>query len=205
MNNNFSVRLISPEDTSSVLAIYAPYITDAVISFEYEVPSLNEFAERISTTTGEYPWLVCEYDNQVIGYVYASKHRARTAYQWSAECTAYLAAGFHRLGLARILYDALFEILKLQNIINVYAGITLPNTKSEEFHKAMNFYLIGTNKNVGYKFNKWHDVGWFQLDLSEHIIDPPAPKTILEVVETVEFKAVLHNANVKLSNIRRID
>jgi len=205
MTSKFTVRPIKPEDTQAVLSIYAPYITDAVISFEYEVPSLDEFAERISTITSEYPWLVCEYNNQVIGYVYSSKHRARTAYQWSAECTAYLAADFHRLGIARILYQVLFKILKLQNIINVYAGITLPNVKSEEFHKAMGFYPIGTYKNVGYKFNKWHDVGWFQLDLATHIIDPPFPKPFPMIIETTEFKAILDDANAELGNIRRID
>ena len=204
MNDKFAVRFIKPEDTQAVLAIYAPYITEAVISFEYEVPSVSEFAERISTITKEYPWLVCEYNNEIIGYVYSSKHRARTAYQWSAECTVYLAAGFHRLGLARILYQALFEILKLQNIINVYAGITLPNIKSEEFHKAMGFYHIGTYKNVGYKFNKWHDVGWFQLDLGEHVINPPFPKPFDMVKETTEFKAILDDANDELGKIRRI-
>jgi phosphinothricin acetyltransferase len=202
MNNSFSIRLIKPEDTQAVLTIYAPYITDAVISFEYEVPSVNEFAERISTITKEYPWLVCEYNKEIIGYVYSSKHRTRTAYQWSAECTVYLAAGFHRLGLARILYQALFDILKLQNIINVYAGITVPNVKSEEFHKAMGFYMIGTYKNVGYKFNKWHDVAWFQLDLGEHIINPPDPKTITEISESLELNAIIIEANKALSHIK---
>ncbi|TWJ00699.1 phosphinothricin acetyltransferase [Mucilaginibacter frigoritolerans] len=204
MNNIFSIRLIKPEDTQGVLAIYAPYITDAVISFEYEVPLVSEFAERISTISKEYPWLVCEYNNEIIGYVYSSKHRARTAYQWSAECTVYLSEGFHRLGLARILYKALFDILKLQNIINIYAGITVPNIKSEEFHKSMGFYLIGTYKNVGYKFNKWHDVAWFQLDLGEHAINPPDPKNITEISDSVEVTAIIQKANKSLSHIKLV-
>jgi L-amino acid N-acyltransferase YncA len=202
MNSSFSVRLIKPEDTQAVLAIYAPYITDSAASFEYEVPSVNEFAERIRTVVKEYPWLVCEYNQQIIGYVYSGKHRTRIAYQWTVECTVYLSAGFHRLGLARILYKALFDILKLQNMINVYAGITVPNIKSEEFHKAMGFYIIGTYKNIGYKFNKWHDVTWFQLDLGEHSINPPDPKTITEISDSVQVTAIIAEANKSLSHIK---
>lgn len=158
--------------------------------------------KRIKTYTAEYPWVVCEYGSEIIGYAYGSKHRARTAYSWSAESTVYMSDKFHRLGIARVLYETLFGLLKLQGYVNVYAGVGLPNVKSEEFHQTLGFYEVGTFKNIGFKFGNWHDTRWFQLHLIEHPDRPAELKTLAEVQHTAEFNAVFDTANEKMKGIR---
>ncbi|HTB26699.1 MAG TPA: GNAT family N-acetyltransferase, partial [Puia sp.] len=139
MADTFTIRLVTENDAKLVLEIYKPYILDTIITFEYEVPTLEEFIRRIKTVSSEYPWLVCLLGNKIVGYAYAGRHRDRTAYQWSVDAAVYLSPAVHRKGIARILYESLFSILRLQGYYNVYAGISLPNEKSTGFHKAMGF------------------------------------------------------------------
>ena len=141
------------------------------------------------------------HNNKIIGYAYASKHRYRTAYQWSPESTVYLSPEVHRKGIGRILYETLFSLLKVQGYFNVYAGVGLPNEKSVGFHKALGFEEIGIFKKVGYKLGNWHDTHWFQLHLSEHILNPPTPKTLNNVVASVAFQTILETANEVVRNI----
>ncbi len=199
MKNNFSIRLIRDSDVAAVLDIYKPYVLDTAISFEYDPPSEQEFFERIKTIASEYPWLVCLEGEKIVGYAYASRHRARTAYDWSAESTVYMLEVHQRRGLARILYETVFEILRLQGFFNVYAGITLPNEKSVGFHRALGFKEIGTYKNIGYKFGQWHDTYWVQLSLAEHIQAPSFPKKMNEISDTAVFESILKKANEKLN------
>ena len=201
MNNQFSIRLISENDAGEVLDIYKPFVTNTIISFEYEAPSVDEFLKRIQTNILEYPWLVCLHGNKIIGYAYASKHRQRKAYQWSCESTVYLAPEFQHKGIARILYKTLFSILKMQGYFNVYAGISLPNQKSVGFHQSFGFKKIGIYKKTGFKFGTWHDVAWFYFDLKKYIGDPPEPKTIQSVVNTETFKQILGDANKSVKKI----
>lgn len=201
MTKDFKIRLINLDDAKATLEIYRPYVQNTIISFEYEVPTLQEWETRIKTNTAEYPWLVCEYKKQIIGYAYGSKHRYRTAYSWSPESTVYLSDKFHRLGIARVLYETLFDLLKLQGYVNVYAGISLPNVKSEDFHQALGFYEIGIFKKIGFKHGAWHDTRWFQLHLIEHPDNPMKPKTLSEVQNTSDFNAILEKANLKLTNL----
>ncbi len=186
------------DDAALALAIYAPYVLNTIISFEYEPPSLEEYRQRIQTVTAEYPWLVCESGGRIIGYAYAGKHRYRTAYQWSPESTVYMSPEFHRQGIARVLYETLFSVLRLQGYFNVYAGVGLPNEKSVGFHRALGFEEIGIFKNVGYKHGNWHDTQWFQLHLAEHILNPPSPKTIHEVKDGKRFALLMEKANERL-------
>ena len=201
MDHNYTIRLITESDAAGVLAIYAPYVRNTIISFEYEVPSPDEYLQRIKTNTVDYPWLVCLQDDKIIGYAYGSRHRYRTAYQWSPESTVYLAPEVHRKGIARILYETLFSLLRLQGYFNVYAGVGLPNEKSVGFHKALGFEEIGVFKKVGYKLGNWHDTHWFQLHLAAHTDNPPTPKTLAEVADTAAFRVVLAEANEKLKSI----
>jgi len=201
MNGKFRIRLINLNDAKSTLAIYKPYVQNTIISFEYDVPPLDDWELRIKTITAEYPWLVCEYNNEIIGYAYGSKHRYRTAYSWSPESTVYLSQEFHRLGIARILYQTLFALLKLQGYVNVYAGVGLPNVASETFHQALGFYDIGIFKKVGYKHGAWHDTRWFQLHLMAHPDNPPFPKKLSEIENIEDFRNVLNAANEQLKNI----
>ena len=140
---------------------------------EVEPPDAVEFGRRIADTTVKYPWLVCERGGEVVGYVYASAHLARAAYQWSANVTVYIDSRQRRSGLGRALYTSLFALLKLQGFYNAYGGITLPNAGSVGLHEAMGFQRIGVYREVGYKFGAWHDVGWWGLKLQ------PKPDTSL--------------------------
>lgn len=193
MNDNLIIRLIQPGDYAEVLNIYGVYVQNTVISFEYEIPSFPDFSKRIENITSFYPWLVAEINGQIIGYAYASKHRARKAYDWSAESSVYIREEFHHQGIAKKLYQALFQLLRLQGIMNVYAGITLPNIKSESFHAAMGFQQVGIYRKIGYKFNQWHDVLWMELALQPHIHNPSSPLSIQEIEKLPQFSSVFIN------------
>lgn len=199
MESEFKIRPITIEDAQTTLSIYKYYVDNTIISFEYEAPSLVEWTKRITTNTEDYPWLVCEHKGSVVGYAYGSRHRYRTAYSWSPESTVYVAEGFHRAGIGRVLYEALFELMKLQGYVNVYAGVGLPNIKSETFHQALGFYEIGIFKKIGFKHGAWHDTRWFQLHLTEHPDEPAFPKKLADVIDTEAFNRILDVANDKLN------
>lgn len=171
------IRPVAAADAAAVLNIYKPYIETTAVTFETSIPAVEEFAERINTITEKYPWLVAENEGKIIGYAYASKHRDREAYQWCVESSVYVQEDYHKKGIAKQLYQRLFEILQTGGYVNVYAGITLPNTKSHSFHTKMGFEPIGVYKNIGYKLGKWHDVAWLVKTINEHCIDPAAPGT----------------------------
>jgi L-amino acid N-acyltransferase YncA len=187
MAAKYKIRFISLNDAQATLEIYKPYVLNTYITFEYDVPTLEDWKNKIEKITLKYPWLVCEHEGEIAGYAYGSMHRDRTAYQWSPESTVYISEKYHRKGIARALYQRLFAIMKLQGYVNVYAGVSMPNVKSEEFHKALGFTELGTFKNIGYKLGAWHDTKWFQLQLSEHGLNPPPPRTIAEVKNSSEF------------------
>lgn len=176
-----TIRLATEADAEAVQAIYAPYVRETVISFEAEPPDVDTMRERVRKTTETHPWLVCEHNGEIVGYVYASKHRERQAYQWSVDVTAYVRPGFHRSGIGRGLYTSLFELLRMQNYYNAFAGIALPNDASIGLHKALGFEPIGVYPNVGYKFGKWHDVAWLGLALQPHNDTPRPPCPLDEI------------------------
>ena len=185
------IRMATPNDAEQMLAIYTPYITDNSVSFEVIVPSVTEFQQRLATTLQRHPWLACESDGHVIGYAYASQHRERKAYQWSADCSVYVDPANHRGGIATALYTSLFACLRLQGFINVIAGITQPNPASKALHQRMGFESVGTYEHVGYKFGAWRDVWWGQLTLAA-LPDPPSPpKPIADVSTTPAWQNAL--------------
>jgi phosphinothricin acetyltransferase len=175
------VRLATTNDAQQIIAIYSPSILNTSISFETEVPSTEEMQKRIETILQKYPWIICEVDGTIAGYVYASKHREREAYQWSCECTIYMHNNFKGKGIGKELYQLLFEILKLQGFRNVYAGITLPNEASVTLHEKCGFTHFATYENIGYKFGAWHSVGWWKLQINEYDLQPPPPLKISEL------------------------
>ncbi len=173
-----TIRFATPADAAALLRIYAPYVRNTTISFEYQVPSVDEFAERIQTIQQQLPYLVAEADGRVLGYAYAGRHRDRMAYQWSVDTSVYVHPDGHGRGIARHLYTRLFDLLRQQGYYNAYAGVTLPNLPSENFHRAMGFAHIGTYPQVGYKMGAWHDVAWFRLTLQPHELSPSPPLLI---------------------------
>lgn len=149
---------------------------------------------RIVTVLPQYPWLVCESSEMVVGYVYATTHRERAAYRWSVDVAAYVRQDAQRRGIARALYTALFEILALQGYRNAYAGITLPNPSSVAMHEAMGFEQVGIYHRVGYKFGKWHDVAWFERPLAEHVLEPREPIAFSTLATSREADAAFASA-----------
>jgi L-amino acid N-acyltransferase YncA len=146
----FSVRAAVLTDAAAIAAIYAPHVEKGVVSFEVQVPSASEMATRIQEITTMFPWLVAERASEILGYAYASKHRERPAYQWSADVTVYVAAAAQRQGVGRQLYGQLLAILRRQGFRMAYAGITLPNPASVGLHEAMGFTPLGVFRNVGF-------------------------------------------------------
>ena len=177
-------RLARDADAAAIAAIYAPSVTDRATSFELTPPDAAEMRRRVSGVLQQYPWLVCESADGVVGYAYATAHRDRAAYRWSVDASTYISDSAHRQGIARALYTRLFEILVLQGYRSVYAGITLPNAASFELHKSMGFREVGIYHDVGYKFGKWHDTIWLERSLAEHVVDPP---------ELIAFTALLED------------
>jgi L-amino acid N-acyltransferase YncA len=176
-----SVRVATVSDAGSMLKIYSPYVIGTAFSFETELPTLDQFRERVKLCLEKYPWLVCSLDGEVAGYVYASKHREREAYQWTCESSVYIADDFKGKGIGRALYGVLFTILQLQGFRNVYAGITQPNEPSEKLHAKCGFELFALYENIGYKLGRWHNVGWWKLQLNGYDLKPPPPIKFSEV------------------------
>ena len=185
------IRLATAEDAAQILAIYAPIVRDTIISFELEPPDVDDMRQRIVNYTRQYPWLVCDRDGEIAGYAYASLYRARKAYQWSTEVSAYTHESYRRRGVGRALYESLFVILKRQGYVNAYGGVALPNAGSVGLHLAMGFEPIGVYKQVGYKHGGWHDVAWYQLALQPPAPDPAPPISIQDLAETPGFSDLL--------------
>jgi phosphinothricin acetyltransferase len=161
-------------DAVACAAIYAPYVDGSAISFETVAPDAAQFRERIETITRTYPWLVLEDGGEVIAFAYGAPHRTRAAYRWAAEVGIYVAAEHQRAGAGRRLYEALFELLRRQNLRTVVAGITLPNDASVGLHRALGFEQYGVQRAIGYKAGAWRDVSWWQLQLAPGDDGPPA-------------------------------
>ncbi len=157
-----SVRPATVADAASVHAIYAPVVEHTAISFEEVPPTIEEMAARIRATSMAYPYLIAERDGVVVGYAYASQHRTRAAYRWSVDVTVYIAEGARRSGVGSALYAQLFAELAARGFHAAFAGIALPNPGSVALHERMGFEALGIYREVGSKFGRWHDVGWWQ-------------------------------------------
>lgn len=170
-----TLRVAQPSDSEVVAEIYRPAVVERATSFEIDSPDASEMGRRIAMCLERFPWLVAEEAGRVLGYAYASSHRSRAAYQWSADVSAYVDATQHGRGLGRELYDAVFRLLVLQGYRNAYAGITIPNEASEGFHHALGFTDVGVFHRIGFKLDKWHDVLWLERTLVRDDSAPPPP------------------------------
>ncbi len=170
------VRDGSAADAAACAAIYAPYVTDTVITFETEPPSPAEMAARIATAVRTHAFVVFEDAGRVVGYAYGGPYKARSAYRWSCEVSVYLERGRRRTGAGRALYAALFERLERRGFRTVVAGMTQPNAASEGLHRAMGFEPVGTYRRIGWKHGAWHDVTWVQRSIATGDDPPPEPR-----------------------------
>ena len=156
------VRDATAEDAAACAAIYAPYVTDTAITFEYDPPTAAEMVRRIAAAQRAHAWLVLEEEGRAVGYAYAGPFKERAAYQWSAEVSVYVEAGRRRSGSGRLLYEALFARLADRGFRTLVAVMTLPNDASEGLHRALGFEAVGTLRRVGWKHGRWRDVAWAQ-------------------------------------------
>jgi L-amino acid N-acyltransferase YncA len=179
-----AIRLADADrDAAAIAAIYRPAVEASVASFEEVAPDAEEMASRIRATLTRLPWLVAtDEGDAVIGYAYASQHRERAGYRWSADISVYVEAAWHGRGVGRALYDALVPMLRRQGFPNVYAGITLPNPASVALHEAIGMRRIGVYERVGWKLGAWHDVAWFGMRIAEPSEPPPEPIPLPEFV-----------------------
>jgi len=198
--NNLKIRFVKESDVKSIFSIYKLYIENTTITFECITPSLIDLKKRIEKVSSFYPYIVCEIENKIIGYAYASRVREREAYQWDAELSIYIDKEYLHFGIGKILYKALLDLLKEQNIYNVYGVITQPNLVSEKLHESLGFTKIGVFHNTGNKFNKWLDVVWYEKSLSEF---SPIPK-VLKSIKEVENTAIINIFNKYINELNNL-
>ena len=167
-----TIRLAEKRDVPGILEIYAPFILDTAVTFEETVPDEESFWKRIQEIMEDLPFLVCEIDDRIAGYAYASGYRSRVSYRWSREVSVYVHPDFHRKKVAQALYTSLNEIVKYQGIANLLAIITLPNQASVAFHEQIGYYKCAEFSKVGFKLNQWQNVGWFELFLQDENQSP---------------------------------
>ena len=170
------IREAQEADARELLAIYAPYVEHTAVTFEYDVPSVDEFRHRIEMVQRKYPWLVAEVDGRVVGYAYASTFKARDAYQWAVETSIYVDQNMKRSGIGRQLHEALEQRLKAQGILNMNACISFIEPEDEyltldsvRFHEHLGYQTVAHFHQCGKKFNRWYDMIWMEKLIGEHL------------------------------------
>jgi phosphinothricin acetyltransferase len=182
-----TIRLATAADAEAVAAIYAPFCTSSIVSFEESAPTPAEMAGRIGRLTARYPWLVFDAGG-VAGYAYAGPHRERAAYRWAVDVTVYVHPDHRRRGVGRALYAALFPLLARQGYHRAFAGVALPNDASEALHRAAGFEEVGVYREVGYKLGAWRDVRWFQRPLLPAGSPPGETLSVRELADTPAWR-----------------
>jgi phosphinothricin acetyltransferase len=174
MTGPVTVRAATTTDAAAIADIYRPYVLETVISFEETPPTAAEFEARLLATP-RLPWLVAVREDAVVGYCYASRHHARASYRWAADVSVYVAPSERGRGVGRLLYGELLPLVRDLGYVSVFAGITLPNDASVGIHEAFGLTPVGVYRNVGFKHNKWRDVGWWQLTFTDPPVQPAEP------------------------------
>jgi phosphinothricin acetyltransferase len=168
-----TIRDATADDAAAIAAIYAPLVTDSIVSFEEDPPSAEEMADRIAAS---HVWLVAEDDGEVVGYAYGARFHPRAAYRWSTEASIYLTPEARGRGTGKRLVAELLVRLKAMGFVNVFGGTSLPNPASERLLESFGFKKVAHWEHVGFKLDAWHDVSWRQLTLQEPTVPPPEPR-----------------------------
>lgn len=173
-NKNLKIRMVNVDDASALAQIYKYYVENTAVSFEYFPPDEAEFKRRIKEKINDYPFIVAEYNDTVVGYAYASRFLPRPAYIHSVETTVYIRKDFHGNKAGESLYSALEKLLKRQNVISLNACIAcadIPdetlNNDSMLFHSRMGYRYVGRFRASGYKFSRFYDMIWMEKLISE--------------------------------------
>lgn len=179
-------RTVEAKDIEQLHDIYAYYVKNTAITFEYSVPTLAEFTTRVADISANYPYLVALIDDEIVGFAYAAPFNHREAYKWSVEMTIYLSHKKRGAGIGKALYRKLEEALKAQGIQNLNACISVPVDADEEhvsyasmhFHEREGYQLVGRFHKCAYKFETWYDMIWMEKAIGDHPV--PAPELIMK-------------------------
>jgi L-amino acid N-acyltransferase YncA len=169
------VRAATQTDAAAIAAIYAPYVEHTAVSFEQVPPAAEQLGQRLLAEP-RLPWLVADREGDVVGFAYASAHRARAAYLWAIDVSVYVRADEQGRGTGRQLYAALLPIVRGLGYVTAQAGIALPNDASVRLHESFGFTAVGVYPRVGFKLGRWHDVGWWSLLLQDPPESPNIPR-----------------------------
>ena len=191
------IRIATEADVPAILAIYAPYVENTTITFEYDVPCRREFIQRFYTVTERFPWLVWEEDGRILGYAYAAPPYARAAYSWCAEPSVYLKPEAQGQGIGRKLYRALEEILKIQGFQVLYALVTQENSGSLAFHEKLGYRKQVLFPDCGFKFGRWLGVYWLEKRLTSVEIPNSFPTPFSQLSQdTQRISDILYNLSL---------
>lgn len=190
------IRVANINDVEKLLRIYAPYVEKTAITFEYDVPSVEEFAARVRKVQEKYPYLVAEDGDEILGYAYLSAFHERAAYDWAVETSIYVDETKKRMGLGRMLYDALEMCARAQHILNLNACIAVPSKREDEhltfdsvrFHDRLGYRMVGEFDRCGYKFAHWYNMVWMEKHIGNHTETPERVCKFSEVEELVVKK-----------------
>ena len=191
--SDIKIRFATPSDAEPLLKIYAPYILKTAITFEYDVPTAEEFAKRIEKTLENYPYLVAERSGKICGYAYAGRYYGREAYKYSAEMSIYVDENERGSGVGGKLYRALEFALQKMNVCNLYAAVAVTEETDEHltdasvrFHEHMGYKKIATFDKCGYKFGRWYSLMWLEKAINEREENPQPFKKATELREVIE-------------------
>ena len=191
------LRLATEKDVPEILEIYAPYVENTTVSFEYDVPCRRSFLQRFYDITAQYPWLVWEEDGRILGYAYASAPYSRAAFAWCAEPSIYLREEAKGRGIGKKLYTVLEKLLDLQGYHMLYALITAENTASIRFHEKNGYKFSVEFPNCGYKFGRWLGLVWMEKPIK--IVQSPSgfPKPYSAIVQDAKtFSNILDSLSL---------
>ena len=183
------IRTANERDAAAIAEIYAYYVENTAITYEYEIPSAEEFSHRIETSSAKYPYLVAELDSTPVGYAYACPLGSRPAFDWSVETAIYIREDCKGMGIGKALYEKLEAILRAMGIRTMTAAVAsveredpyLTNA-SIAFHLRMGFTPVGTFHHAGCKFGRWYDLTWLEKQIGEYEHNPRHPKNVHEIM-----------------------
>ena len=201
MDNKIIIRTASAADAPALLKIYRPYVENTAITFEYDVPSTEEFASRIQHTLRKYPYLVAEEKGTLLGYAYAGPFHERPAYDWAVETSIYVDQSLKHRGIGRRLHDALETALREQGILNMNACIAYPEEEKDpylsldsvRFHEKMGYQMVGLFHSCGYKFQRWYHMVWMEKAIGTHLAEQP-PVQPFPAVQKQALQKISKNA-----------
>jgi phosphinothricin acetyltransferase len=181
--DEITIRPATVLDAEKLLKIYAPYVEQTAITFEYEVPTVLEFSHRIENILMKYPYLVADKCGELLGYAYAGTFKDRAAYDWAVETSIYVRMDQKRKGIGSLLYNALEDALKHQGVLNLNACIAYTENENDyltndsvRYHEKFGYKIVAHFHKCGYKNNTWYDMVWMEKFIGEHLENQPPIK-----------------------------